>query len=569
MSLIEWNRLIQTWSKQYQYIFGKNNKEEIAPELLVGNIVHYYEDVINCMPGNVYWLDENGMAIGCNKNVLDMFGLQSVTEFAGLSFEKMGKIGGWTTEATEAFKNDTLAVIQSGIPKLNIEEPPIPHKDGRIIYFLTSRVPLFNRTGNVIGMVGISIDITELKNTQAALKKAKEQAETASQAKSAFLANMSHDIKTPLSGVIGISEILTHRLHGENQEFTQTLLSSSRQLLNFFNNCLEIFKMDHAEVTLITERFNLQEVLHEIKELFQPAISAKKLMLNIFFDDATPTHFIGSRAAIYRILLNLVGNAVKFTTMGSISIQIKSTPISSEKHVVSFVIEDTGIGIPKDKQAFIFEQFARITPSYKGSYEGSGIGLYIVQKFLAAIGGEIFVESEEKKGSRFTITLPLQAPLVTENSTEKEMLLQNLSFSREKNPADKKSKHKQCSPKVLLIEDDVVSQLVGSTLLSTMQCHVDVASSGENALELFDPGKYDLILMDMGLPDFSGDAVAKSIRQAEKNSPYRVPIIALTAHLSDETHQQCLSSGMDGALSKPLSYEKAEKIIHAYATDVA
>lgn len=550
--LAKLQHLIEALSQKYEHIIGE--QVDFPPKKMIENIISYYEDIINSLPGNVYWLDRNCITVGCNKNVLDMFGFSSIDQFKGLNFEEMGKAGRWTDEATQSFKHDTLEVVRTGTPKLNVEEPPIPHSDGRTIHFLSSRVPLFDLQRNVIGIVGISIDISELKNTQAALKKAKEQAEAASLAKSEFVANMSHDVKTPLSGIIGISELLTYRLqNNEERDFAQTILVSGRQLLNFFDNCLEVFKLENNGVALASESFSLKNLIKEIYELFNPAIKTKGLLFTLHYPNHIPDNFIGSRSGIYRILLNLVGNAVKFTHHGSISIRIDLEENSS-KTPVKITIEDTGIGITKDKQKIIFERFTRLIPSYKGIYEGSGIGLYIVQKFLDAMQGEIHINSDEGKGSQFIVTVPLQI-LQDENKNlpNYTQFIKSHDYPISSVPV-----------KILLVEDNLTTQWMQSSLLSSINCQVDVVNSGEKALEIFTPGKYDLIFMDIGLPGMQGDVVSKHIRKIEEDSGYHVPIIALTAHIAEDSSKHFLNAGMEDILSKPISREQAKQIIDQY-----
>lgn len=554
---------------QYQHILGYLDKKSLSYEKIVSTVINYYEDIILSMPGNVYWLDKNCNGIGCSKDVLDMFGFNSVSQFKGLGFEEMGKIGNWSPEATQAFKNDSLEVVKSGKPKLNIEEPPISHSNGRTIYFLTSRVPLFDQHNNVIGVVGISVDITELKSTQAALKKAKEEAEAASFAKSEFVANMSHDLKTPLSGIIGLSELLTYRLKGqENLEFSQTLLMSGRQLLNFFDNCLEVFKLETGDISLVTEYFILKDVLDEIDELFAPAIKAKELTFDIHFDKHIP-HLIGSRAGVYRILLNLVGNAVKFTQKGSVTINVTlaGKPPAKEA-IIKITVEDTGSGIPKDKQKVIFDRFTRLTPSYKGTYEGTGIGLYIVQKLLKTMRGEIHVESEPGNGSKFSVLLPFEIALSNKEDFSKAQP-HHQTTPHKHTKEIKLGTHnqpdiKETWIKILLVEDNFTAQLMESSLLSSMSCVVDVVDCGEHALEIFEPGKYDLIFMDIGLPGIQGDAASKIIRKMEQGTNHHVPIIALTAHITEDLNNHCIVAGIEDVLSKPLSRDQAKQIIEHY-----
>ncbi len=560
---VKLNNLMDAVLHQYQHIINEQDVATLSSENIIEYIVRYYEDIISCMPGNVYWLDKHGIAIGCNKNVLDMFGLKNLAEFKGLTFEAMGRIGQWSVEATQSFKNDTLNVIHTGKPKLNIEEPAIPHHDGRIIYFLTSRVPLFDQTGRVIGVVGISVDISEHKRTQLALEKAKERAEAASHAKSEFLANMSHDVKTPLSGIIGIAELLSARVQGEDREFAHTLLASGRQLLSFFDNCLEVFKLENGDITLLTEIFNLKDVLDEICDLFKPAVRAKELALNIYFHDLMPNYILASRAGIYRTLLNLVGNAVKFTHQGSITISadfIEKNAFGEAK--IQLTVKDTGIGIAKNKQKDIFERFTRLIPSYKGTYEGSGIGLYIVQKFVMAMQGEVYVNSEEGMGSEFVVLLPVQIATKKPISSDKNatrILLPQVPYKKLRSAVTEKQ-----APKILLVEDNTITQWMQSSLLSSIGCQVEVVDSGEKVLEVFEPGKYDLIFMDLGLPGMQGDAVSNYIRKREEGGNVHVPIIALTAHTTESISKHCLTTGMDCVFSKPLLRDQIKQIIDHY-----
>lgn len=567
---------------KYQHIFPSGVPEHDV-EQIVKSIIQYHEDIILAMPGNVYWLDKNCKTMGCSKDVLEMFGLSTVEQFKGLFFKDMERIGGWESTATEAFERDSLEVIRTGRPILNTESPPIPHRDGRILHFLTSRVPLHDRLGNVIGVAGVSIDISELKRTQAALKVEKEKAEAASQAKSEFLANMSHDVKTPLSGIIGLSELLAHRLKDkENLAFAKTLYHSGQQLLNFFDNCLEVFKLESHDVTLSTECFDLFNLLREIEELYKPAVTAKKLKFFMNYDDQIPHHIIGSRVGIYRILLNLVGNAVKFTHKGFIAIRVTSeTSMSSTQPLeLKIEVEDSGIGIPGDKQKVIFDRFSRLIPSYKGTYEGSGIGLYIVNKFVKVMNGRVTVNSIEGKGSCFTVSLPYTIPnsnqiqQVTQLTTahKNQQRLQQLkagSLSESITPQIQNSNistaKQRKTTKILIVEDNLTAQLIQRSLLSSIHCDIEIAESGEKALELFEPEKYDLIFMDIGLPGLQGDTTAKLIRKMEKFTDQFTPIIALTAHSAENNDQTYLAAGMQAVLNKPLSREQAQQLIDLYS----
>lgn len=529
------------------------------------------EQIIACMPGSVYWKNKHGVYQGYNDSVPKLLGL-SRTEVLGRTDYDFGKRLGWSTEVAESFAKIDQEVVRSGIPRFNVEEAPFKFSDGNLIYQLSNKVPLRNRTGQVVGVVGISIDITKLKTTQALLKKEKTRVEKLSKTKSEFIANMSHDVKTPLSGIIGLSEILADRLKGEDLNLVHDISTSAQQLMNFFNNCLEMAKSEHVDITLIKERFSLKLLIKQITELFHSAIENKHLSFSVDYDPKIPDILLGSQAAIYRILLNLTGNAIKFTHQGGVSIHISLSKKSSEKQAtIKLLIQDTGIGIPRNQQKVIFEQFTRLTPSYQGHYEGSGMGLFVVNKLVKSLGGEIFVHSEKGKGSEFTVVLPLEIPLLDKSEYEKDRNSLQLTKISETSTTqlklfDKASTHsKKILPKILFVEDNPIAQQVATLLLSPLGCEVDIVNSGKKALEIFEPEKYQLVFMDIGLPDLEGYLISKQLRNIEKiYSSDQVPIIGLSAHAANAVKKHCKHAGMQGILSKPLSAEQARQIFDRY-----
>jgi two-component system aerobic respiration control sensor histidine kinase ArcB len=526
--------------------------------------------IIENLPGNVFWKDDKGIILGCNNNLAKISGYNSARDL-------IGKV---TNELFESFISENIDLNDQKITAsgqeiyteehgLNIDQQPV--------VYLTKRMPLYNKSGHIIGSVGISFDITERKKIEDELKIAKEQTEVASIAKSEFVANMSHDIKTPLAGIIGLSELLTWRLKNENQEFAQTLLISGRQLLSFLENCFEVSEMETGDIALKSEPFHLKTLLDEIYDLFLPAFKCKNLKINTYVDNHLPEYVLGSRAGLYRVLLNLVGNAVKFTPKGTVSLHFLLTQeISNREVIIQFIIEDTGIGIPQEKQKIIFERFTRLIPSYKGTHEGSGMGLYIVEEFVKKMQGEIHLHSVVGKGSQFTVTIPFHIPIL--EADEYQGLLKTpprqyhvtsnyfpyQNKSKSSNGFQIMSRAMKTTMKILLVEDNVIAQRIESSLLSSLNCLVEIADSGANALNTFIPGKYDLILMDIGLPDMQGDVVAKFIRQAELDTPYQIPIIALTAHTTPDMNASCAGAGINEIYSKPLSFDQAQQIINRY-----
>lgn len=490
-------------------------------ELKKSNIAYHLNEIINCIPGCLYWKDCNGHYLGCNELTAKLAGLNSIYDIAGKTDQEL-----WGKQADWLITHDNQ-VITSG--KTIIVEETLQAADGRWLYFTGVKMPLKDENNNIIGIIGNSLDITELKTTQAELKESKEKAEALSKIKSEFIANMSHDVKTPLSGIIGLSETLLDMLKEKEHDLAQSIFLSGQQLMNFFDNCIDMAKAEDANIVLVKEHFNLKFLLEQIIALFQPAVQNKGLALSLHYDNKIPELLLGSRASIYRIVLNLVGNAIKFTHQGSVSIHAKLSKKATKKHaVIQLAVEDTGIGIPKDKQKIIFEHFTRLVPSYKGIYEGSGIGLHLVEKFVNAMQGEIHVASEEGKGSRFLVVLPLEISLLDEkdilNALPDYAIPRKKHFKKIKTIKNQPGNHKKLNEAekilslTLLVEDNPVAQKIAQLMLAHFSHQVDLAESGEKALGLFEPGKYDLVLMDVGLPDIAGPDVTKILRKMESGT---------------------------------------------------
>lgn len=555
--------------EKYQYILGNVNENDLSIPRIVELIVDYYESIIFYMPGNVYWIDKQGITVGCNKNVLDMFGFESLKEFKGLTFEDQGKIGGWSKEATLSFKKDTLEVINTGKAKLNIEEPIIPHADGNLIYFLNSRVPLFDHSGSVIAVVGIGFDITERKNMEKELKEAKEKAEIANRAKTEFLKNMSHDIRTPLSGIIGFAELLNNE-NNKNKinKFTTSLVKSSKELLRFLNEVLESINVASGEINVLNKTFNLKKRLYEVINLYRPKAFEKKINLHFVFDENVPQYVIGDPMRIYRIVLELVGNSLKFTNQGYVKVSVKLDKKDEFKIIIRIEIEDSGSGIPAEKQQDLFERFKRLTPSYDGTYNGSGLGLFIVKRFIDDLDGEIYIKSDINNGTKFICLIPL-VETVKNDCFEKDMPFADRALFHEM-PIDslqKKSVIPKSTIRVLVVEDQIPSSIVVTEILNCFGCNVDVALDGKTAICFFENNQYDLVLMDIGLPDINGYEVAKKMRLHEKSSNSRVPIVSLTTHFCVEEQQRCLEASIDGIFTKPLLKKTMKDIFEIFVPE--
>lgn len=530
------------------------------------------EKVLAATGGNVYWLDQDGVYQGCNDNVAKILGLKSRKEIVGLRDQDLLRYGNWTIKQANAFSADTQEVIQTKRPKYNVEEPVVYDQGGHAVYFLTTRIPIFDEEENVIGVVGTSTDITALRKAQESLVIAKQEAEAANQTKTEFLANMSHDVKTPLSGLIAASEVLALRTKNQDdKKMLEEIYRCGQRLMSFFENCIELSKMDMAELQAIEKVFSIKQLTESIYDLFVPRATQKKLLFSVHLDANLPSIIIGNQNNIYRVILNLIGNAMKFTEKGSVDLSIKLDKRVEDDLIIKVIVKDTGIGIPKEKQKIIFEKLERLTPSYYNKQEGHGIGLYIVDQYVKAMHGFIHLDSDIGQGSTFTITLPVKASKTPEPDLAKPPKLtvnEVPSAARlNSNPIRKPLPIKlpPSSPRVLLVEDNLMIQTVTKEIIHAAGAMVDVASCGQEAIDLFSPGKYCLIYMDVGLPDMDGYVVAQHLREKEVgNKAKPTPIIALSAHASEDIKTFCLNASMDGILSKPLSIQQAQDLLKHY-----
>lgn len=530
---------------------------------------NYFKSIIAHMPGNVYWLNRDCILQGGNINLANMFGLKSYNELVGLNYDDMARLAHWTEGQEESFKRAELEVMATGIPKLNVEEPPVII-NGQKRYYMSNKVPLFNKNQEIKGVLGISLDITERKKLLEDLKHAKELAELANQAKTEFLANMRHDIRTPLTGIIAFAEILKSESHESRiKEYAENLVASSHALLQLMDEVLEAVRISTGEIPIVKKKFDLSRMLKKIMDLYASKASQKKLQLSLHIDEKLPKYLLGDKIRLHRIVMELVGNALNFTDVGQVNIEVTLAKQKDRNLVIKLIVADSGIGIPKDKQQEIYIQFKRLTPAYEGIYKGTGLGLYVVKQFIEELSGEIYVESELNKGTCFTCLIPVQESLLDDDSGthEDEELINKKQFI----PAPvhqidtgTTSSEEKTTHYVLLVEDNHIAQIAAKAILSNLSCRIDIAADGLQALELFSKNQYDLIFMDIGLgAGIDGYEVTRRFRQRQKNEDY-VPIIALTAHGGDENKQRCIEAGMDAVLSKPLTQAQATDILSTF-----
>ena len=365
------------------------------------------ENIIALMPGHVYWLNKEGIYLGCNDNQARSIGFSSRKDIVGKS---NADIRGFMIP--EVLDPINKGVMESGSALL-VEEPAMLN-DGTQGTFLSNKVPLRNSHGEIIGMVGISFDITNRKKTEYELKVAKEEAEVANQAKSTFLAGMSHDLRTPLQAILMVTEVMQNKFQTlELQKPLSTINKAGKELMRLVEEVLSFSKLESGKQEFHFAPFNLKELIEEIILIIGQSASTKNIEL--VSENLLDANLVvnGDALAIRRILINLLNNAVKFTDRGCVKLTI--LPEKSETHCkgLKFIIEDTGVGIPNDKLSSIFERFYRVESGYQKHYEGIGLGLAIVKQLVQGLGGEIHVSSQLGQGSIFTCILPLQLQTVS------------------------------------------------------------------------------------------------------------------------------------------------------------
>lgn len=518
----------------------------------------YYQKIISCMPNNVYWLDKNCITQGCNSNVLKFVGLNNFDEFIGINYEKMGEIAGWADGHAKLYEHDDLDVMSTGIPKLNIEDPPIYDAEGNPTYYLSSRTPVFDdEHKEVIGVVGISVDITERKKMEEELRIAKEKAEVASLAKTEFIANMGHDIRTPLTGIIGYSRHLAEQLHTlEEKDCARQIYESGEQLLGLLNGVMDMITANSTnEDNVVQESFDVRRVIQDVVELELPAIKARQLEIESHVDAAVPQYIVGDRMKLHRIILNLTGNAIKFTQKGRIELNARLITSKDGSTSIEFSVKDTGIGIPEELQDRVFDRFFKVSPSYKGLYAGNGIGLHIVQKYVDLLQGEISLSSEEGKGTTISVILPLKM------GDKPALDVDELSAHLPKQTHSKPAVSHTISPVVveenkvhmLLVEDNTAAMNVLKMMAQRFDIQLSMAADAEIAFELVKAHHFDLIITDLGLPGKQGDELTALIRAYEqKHHRANTTIVGLTGHALGDITQMCLNAGMNEVYRKPM-----------------
>jgi len=591
--------VILSWNRAAERVFGFNEAEAVGKHIsliipsdrldeeyvILGRVregqgVDHFETVRRAKDGRLIDIsltvspiyDDDGVIVGISKIARDITSLRASqraaahlaaivdsSEDAILSKTLDGVITSWNTAASRIFGFTPEEAIGSHITMLippdylqdetkiiskvrageRVEhfETVRRHKDGRLFDVSLTVSPIRNEKGEVVGASKIARDISDQKRTRTLV-------EDASRRRDEFLANMSHELRTPMNAIIGLSHIISRSdsLTAKEQKAVTMLRQSADGLLMLINDLLDFAKMDQSEIAFASEEFNLREVSAHVADLLRVKASEKKLPLQFAYDKALGDLFVGDGLRLQQVLINLVGNAVKFTENGQVCLSV-SRAGNSTTAGVAFEITDTGIGISPEKQSVIFEKFTQADATMTRRYGGTGLGLSITKTLVEQMGGAIELLSTPGLGSTFTVTLPLKPS-------------ENNIHSQSDAPPERANKN------VLIVDDYEPNVMVISSIIEDLGYSFDVAYNGLEATRMALTSAYDVILMDVQMPAMDGFEATRRIRALEIENGYLPqPIIAVTAHVRATDRKMCLDAGMTDFIPKPFEPTKVSNFL--------
>ena len=647
--------------------------------------------LIDNVPDFMYVKDSQSRFVVANSSMARSMGVSSPEQLL-----KRTDFDFYPHEIAERYLRDEQNVMRSQQALLNREEECVNGK-GERISLLTTKVPLLDEHGVAIGIAGIGRDITKRREAEIEMLRARQAAEAASRAKSEFLANMSHEIRTPLNGILGMTELaLDTELTAEQRDYLQTVKLSSDALLTVINDILDFSKIEAGKIDLELMDFNLRDCLESTLKTLAVRADEKRLELLCEIAPQVPEVVGGDSSRLRQIVTNLIGNAIKFTEKGEVSLKVQPEGAAGETRMLHFVVSDTGIGVPPDKQKLIFDPFAQADSSTTRRYGGTGLGLTITARLVAMMGGTIWVESQVGRGSQFHFTVQFKTAhtrahpstiiprevlrgvrvlIVDDNETNRHILdrmlkrwemkvtcvvsglaaLTELAANWESTdpyrlvitdihmpemdgftlveqirrrpglssviimmltsaryggdseryrglgvaaflskpvrqselraaiesvvggadqsrvpsepatplpPANAQPKR---TMRILVAEDNLVNQRLALRLLEKRGHRVVVASNGREALAALEEDTFDLVLMDIQMPEMDGMEATAKIREKENLTGRHQPVVALTAHAMKGDQELCLAAGMDDYLTKPIRPQELDKLLDKYA----
>jgi PAS domain S-box-containing protein len=520
-----------------------------------------YTLILNAVSEGIFGLDAEGNAMFINPAGATMLGFEP-NELIGRPY--LGMLQRIHPHSPQLPTEETaiFQAIRDGRPHYGMEAV-FWRKDGSSFLADYQVTPLIDK-GLLKGAVVVFRDITGEKE----IIRAKETAEQADQAKSEFLAIMSHEIRTPMNGIVGMTDLLAETsLNEEQRGYTDTILQSSEALLRILNEILDFSKIEAGKMEMNEDPVHVGAVLEGVMELFSPRASTRDIRLTYLIEDDVPPIVIGDEGRVRQIIINLVGNAIKFTEQGSVTVtaRLKSKISQAEAAILEFIVQDTGIGIPENKQNLLFQSFSQLHPAINREYGGTGLGLAISKKLVELMGGAIGVDSQEHSGSTFYFTLPFGLP------DSEQPSLPAVSEARQTNempridPDNNDGMLMKYGPlKILVADDNPVNRMLFTTLLHKLGYEADIASNGVETVLAVKRENHDIVFMDLQMPEMDGFEATAAIRRIFEEGTGPV-IIAVTAFAQKDDRELCLALGMQDFISKPVFAPEVVRVLEQWS----
>lgn len=505
-----------------------------------------FTSLLNNTASVIFVKDLEGRYLFVNKECEKRFHINNNEILGKNDFEIFSK------EIAEKYKETDEEVINT--QSIFEREESSIHVDGMHTY-INTKFPLFDSDNKLYAICGIGTDITARKKAEEEIIHAKEEAEHAREMEEHFLANASHEIRTPMNGIIGMArQLMDGKLTEEQKEITNTIIGSANNLLTIINDLLDLSKIKAGKMELEESDFRLSDVFKKLQQTLHYNIRENHITFSYEVDENIPKALFGDAGKVNQILMNLIGNSIKFTYEGEISVHVKLNHFVHDQLQLEFNVTDTGIGIPKDKLDQIFESFTQVNQSGYRKQTGTGLGLTIAKQLVEQQGGNIIVSSKLGQGSVFTFTL-----LLKEGSVERIQHIEKTRANYSANQVDFSGVN------VLLVEDNKINQRVATHELQKWKTNVDVANDAKEAFKFLHAKKYDVILMDLAMPDIDGYEATIHIRRNMAEHIKNTPIIAMTASALISEKNKCFEIGMNDYISKPFEPIDLQQKIAKYA----